>query len=289
VKSASFAPPPPPHDSRIVDGTSTVIPFQDDGGHRVYLPVYLNGEGPFAFELDNGGHFILTEDTAKELGLASHGSFASTGAGSQIRQAGYVKIAELRVGNAELVNQTAKVLSLSHNDRPGTLPRAGILGLEFFERFIVGVDHRNKKVSLQLISQSPTSHPGRPVPLLFDEDAPLVAGGYQGAKGNVMLDIGNAGSTIIEYYWARQHGFVSRLASGTKIEDEWLSTGAVRLGPFSMGNVKVAYFGQPQRGSESTHSVAAIAGEPLLSRFDAVYDYGRQTVWLDPIAANNKP
>jgi hypothetical protein len=289
VKSASFAPPPSPRDSRIVDGTSTVIPFQDDGGHRVYLPVYLNGKGPFAFELDNGGHFILTADTAKELGLTSQGSFASTGAGSEIRQAGYAKIAALRVGNAELVDQTAKVLSLSHNDRPGSLPRAGILGLEFFERFIVGIDHRNKTVSLQLISKAPAAQQGRPVPLLFDEDAPLVPGAYARAKGNVMLDIGNAGSTIIEYYWAREHGFVSKLASGTKIDDEWLSTGTVSLGPFSMDNVKVAYFGQPERGSESTHSVAAIAGEPLLSRFNAVYDYGRQTVWLDPIAMKAKP
>jgi hypothetical protein len=289
VKSASFAPPPPPHDSRIVDGTSTVIPFQDDGGHRVYLPVYLNGKGPFAFELDNGGHFILTADTANELGLTSEGSFASTGAGSEIRQAGYAKIAALRVGNAELVDQTAKVLSLSHNDRPGSLPRAGILGLEFFERFIVGVDHRTKTVSLQLISEAAAAHPGQPLRLLFDEDAPLVAGGYDGTKGNVMLDIGNAGSTIIEYYWARQHGFVSKLANGTKIDDEWLSTGTVTLGTLSMDNVKVAYFGQPERGSEGTHSVAAIAGEPLLSRFNAVYDYGHQTVWLDPIAMKNKP
>ena len=283
VKSASFGPPPTPNDSRIVDGTSTVIPFQDDGGRRVYLPVYLNGKGPFAFELDNGGHFILTTATAEALGLAPQGSFASTGAGTEIHQAGYVKIGALRIGNAEIVNQTAKVLALSHNDRPGSPPRAGILGLELFERFLVGVDHRKKTVSLGLISDASGKHPGRPVRLLFDEDAPLVAGGFEGATGNVMLDIGNAGSTIIEHYWAQQHGLVARLAGGTKVDDEWLSTGNVAVGPFTLRNMKVAYFGKPERGSESTHSIAAIAGEPLLSRFNAVYDYARQTVWLDPL------
>lgn len=283
VRSAPIAPPPPPHDSRIVGGSSTTVPFQDDGGHRVYLPVYLNGKGPFAFELDNGGHFILTSDTAKALGLAPQGSFASTGAGTEIRQAGYVRIGDLRVGNAEMVNQTAKVLSLSHNDRPGLPPRAGILGLEFFERFIVGVDHQTKTVSLRPISASSATHPGRPLRLLFDEDAPLVAGGFEGAKGNVMLDIGNAGSTIIEYYWAQRHGLVSRLASGAKKDDEWLSTGTVRLGSFILKDAKIRYFGHPGRGSESAHSVAAIAGEPLLAHFNAIYDYGRQTVWLDPL------
>ena len=28
---------------------------------------------------------------------------------------------------------------------------------------------------------------------------------------------------------------------------------------------------------------AAVLGEPLLSRFNAVYDYGRGKVWLDPL------
>ncbi len=283
VRSATFIPPPRPNDSRIADGTSTTIQFQDDGGHRVYLPVYLNGKGPFAFELDNGGHFILTSATANALGLTPRGSFASTGAGTQIHQAGYVRVGEVRVGEAEIVNQTAKVLPLSHNDRPGLPPRAGILGLEFFERFIVGVDHLNKAVSLQLMSSKSRVHPGQPVQLLFDEDAPLVAGGFDGARGNVMLDIGNAGSTIIEHYWASRHGLISELANGTEIDFEWLSRGDVSLGPFTLKGVKVAYLGQPKRGSEFTQSVAAIAGEPLLSRFDAIYDYGHHTVWLNPL------
>ena len=283
-QSASFAPPPLPNDSRILDGRSTTIPFEDDNGRRVYLPVYLNGKGPFAFELDNGGHFILTAATAKELGLEAQGSFASTGAGNEIRWSGYVHIGKLRVGNAEVVNQTAKVLPLSHNERPGPLPRAGILGLEFFERFIVGVDHGKKTVSLAPISASQVTHPGTPVHLLFDEDAPLVAGGFEAAKGNVMLDIGNAGPTIIEYHWAEQHGLASKLARGTRAGSRRLSRGTINLGPFTLKNVEVAYFGPGERGSESTHSVAAIAGEPLLSRFNAVYDYARQTVWLDPVA-----
>jgi hypothetical protein len=281
--SAFFGPPPLPNDSRVVDGRSTTIPFEDDNGRRVYLPVYLNGKGPFAFELDNGGHFILTAATAKELGLSAQGSFNSTGAGNEIRQSGYVQIGKLRVGNAVMVNQTAKVLSLSHNERPGLLPRAGILGLEFFERFIVGVDHRNKTVSLEPISGSPVTHPGTPVTLLFDEDAPLVAGGFNGAKGNVMLDIGNAGPTIVEYHWAEQYGVAPKLASGTPVGAKLLFRGTINLGPFTLKDVEVVYFGPGERGSESTHSIAAVVGEPLLFRYNAVYDYARQTVWLEPL------
>jgi Aspartyl protease len=285
IRSASFVPPPIPNDSRILNGKSTTISFEDDNGHRVYLPVYLNGKGPFAFELDNGGHFILTAATAKELGLSGQGSFASTGAGNEIRQASFVKVAALGVGDALLENQTAKVLSLSHNDRPGRPPRAGILGLELFERFVVGIDHRQKTVSLRTFASSSTRSPGRPLRLIFDEDAPLVAGAIDGAKGNIMLDIGNAGSTIVEDHWAERHGLTAKLLGGTKVDAERLSTGAVTLGPFTLSDQKLAYFGRGERGSESTVSVAAIAGEPLLSQFNAVYDYEQETVWLEPLAA----
>ena len=123
-----------------------------------------------------------------------------------------------------------------------------------------------RRQSLAPISASQVTHPGTPVHLLFDEDAPLVAGGFEAANGNVMLDIGNAGPTIIEYHWAEQHGLASKLAHGTRAGSRRLSRGTINLGPFTLKNVEVAYFGPGERGSELTHSVAAIAGEPLLSR-----------------------
>ena len=283
VRSASFRSPPAPHDSRIIGGRSTTIRFEDDNRRRVFLPVYLNGKGPFAFELDNGGHFIVTQETADALGLAAEGSFSSTGAGNEIRHGGYARIAALRLGNAELVNQPAKVMTLSHNDRGSSPPRAGILGLEFFERFVVGVDHRNKTVNLRLIGDSPPDHPGQSIPLLFDQDAALAAGSFEGVAGNVMLDIGNAGPTIVEDYWAAMHGLSPKLAKGTPKGSAKLSIGTVGVGPFVLHGETVAYFGSAERGSEYTRSVAAVLGEPLLSRFNAVYDYGRGKVWLDPL------
>jgi Aspartyl protease len=283
VKTASFNPPSLPNDSRIIGGSSTTIKFEDDNRRRIYLPVYLNGKGPFAFELDNGGHFILTQATAKALGLTAEGSFSSTGAGNEIRQAGYVKVDDLRVGNAEVKNQTAKVLPLSHNERPGLLPRAGVLGLEFFERFVVGIDHQTKTVSLRLISDSVGVHPGRALRLVFDEDAPLVSGGYAGVIGNVMLDTGNAGPTIIEAYWASQNGLSANLARGEPRGSAKLSKGIVSLGPFVLRDETISYYGSAERGSENTRSIAAVIGEPLLTRFNAVYDYGHRAVWLDPL------
>lgn len=281
--TASFVPPPLPDDSKIVGGRSTTVTYEDDDRRRIFLPVYLNGKGPFTFELDNGGHFILTEATAEALGLTPQGSFASTGAGNDVHKTGYVTISDLRVGKAEVTDQPAKVLPLSHNERRGLPPRAGVLGLEFFERFIVAIDHRNKKVTLYKMGDRTVSHRGRPVQLLFDEDAALAAGSFDGIAGNVMLDTGNAGPTIIEDYFASAHGLRAKLSRGEKKGSQWISKGVVGIGPFGLADETVSYVGTAERGSEFTRSVAAIAGEPLLSRFDAVYDYGHQTVWLNPL------
>lgn len=283
ASTTSFSPPPLPDDSKILGGSSTTIAYEDADRRRIFLPVYLNGKGPFTFELDNGGHFILTEATAQALGLTPEGAFASTGAGSEVHKTGYATVADLRVGQADVTHQPAKVLPLTHNERPGLPPRAGILGLEFFERFIVAIDHRDKKVSLYRMSDRAVPHSGRPVRLLFDEDAALAAGAYDGIVGNVMLDIGNAGPTIIEDYWAAAHGLRAKLSRGEQRGSQWISKGTVAIGPFHLGDETVSYLGPAERGSEYTRSVAAIAGEPLLSRFDAVYDYGHQTVWLNPL------
>ena len=280
---ASFSPPAPPKDAVIAGNVSTTVPFEDDGRHRVFVPVYLNGKGPFTFELDNGGHFILTEATAAELGLTAEGSFASTGAGTEVQRSGYVPIEQLRVGNAVVTHQTAKVLPLSHNDRPGLPPRAGILGLEFFERFIVSIDHRNKTVTLDLISARGGTHPGRALPITFDEDAPLTEGAYDGKRGVVMLDIGNASPTIVEHSWAAKHGLVPELSRGVPRGSAKLSNGRVAIGPFELSGESIVYFGPAERGSEHTQSVALMVGEPLLSRFNATYDYGRSKVWLEPL------
>lgn len=283
--TADFARPAPPRDATIRDGrTSTTVPYADDHRTRTYVPVYLNGKGPFTFELDNGGHNILTTETADAIGLTTAGSFNATGAGNAVSQSGIARIAELRIGDAVMTDQPVRVrkLSAEANDRSPNPPRAGILGLELFERYIIAIDRQEKTVTLSRFGSMP--HPkGTPVPLVFAEDAPLVAGSYQGRPGDFMLDTGNAGATIIEDCWAAPLGLTQALATGTPRGDARYSKGDVALGPFRLSGELVSYYGPALRGSEYTRAVAGIYGEPLLSRFDATYDYSRGTVWLDRI------
>jgi hypothetical protein len=282
---SDFARPEPPDDATFVgQQSSTNIAFEDDHRTRIYLPVYLNGKGPFLFELDNGGHNILTTQTAAAIGLTASGAFSSTGAGNAVSSSGIGRIARIQIGDAMLRDQPVQIRDFpsTSNDRSPNMPRAGILGLELFERFVVAIDASRKTVTLTKFGSNARPR-GLAIPLVFAEDAPLIEGSYNGHKGDFMLDTGNAGPTIIEDFWARPLGLTKALDKGVARGDAKVSTGSVGIGPFDLRGELVSYYGPAERGSEYTRAVAGILGEPLLSRFKATYDYSSATVWLEQL------
>jgi len=282
-----FRMPAAPHDVRFLDGThASSVPYEDDHRTRIYIPVFLNGKGPFTFELDSGGHLILTQKTVAALGLNPQGAFSSTGAGVQVFKAGYIHLNSVRIGTAEILDQTAKTLPLSDqsNDRGSRAPRAGILGLELFERFCVSIDRSQQIVILEAPRAIAPAPPWVGLPISFDEDAPLVSGSFLGAGGEFMIDTGDAGSTIIEQFWAEQLGvaelFDAALSLGGEVK---LALAEITLGPFRASNEVVSWYGAQARGSEHTRSVAVVVGEPLVSRFDLKFDYLHGRLWMRPV------
>jgi hypothetical protein len=283
--AGDFDPPKPPNDVVVLNGRqSTTVPFEDDHRTRIYIPVFLNRKGPFVFELDNGGHNILTTETAQALGLTAAGSFSSTGAGNAVSESGIARVARIQVGDAVITDQPVSIrkFSAASNDRSPNPPRAGVLGLELFERFVVAIDPKAKTVTLRRFGLADRPG-GTAIPLVFAEDAPLIDGSYRGHRGDFMLDTGNAGPTIIEDFWAKPIGLSTALDKGVPRGDAKVSKGVVGLGPFEQAAELVSYYGAAERGSEYSRAVAGVYGEPLLSRFRSTYDYSRGMVWLDPL------
>jgi hypothetical protein len=285
---AAFARPPRPKDYAILTGAdSTTVPYEDDGGARIYVPVFVDGKGPYAFEIDTGGHLIIGADLATALALESVGHFANTGAGTAITQTGVVANQEIRIGEAVIERQAAKVRTFPNDRITGKSPRAGLLGLELFERFAVQIDRGNKTVTLTPIEKFKGGH-GTALPIRFIEDAPLVKGAFDGHTGDFEIDSGNAGPTIIEGYWAHELGLDATLSkglawsagTGSGAYQEWLSRGELTLGPKHLPHQLVSYVGQPERGSEATRLQAGVAGEWALRCFDTTYDYGHGMIWI---------
>ncbi|HXI49225.1 MAG TPA: aspartyl protease family protein, partial [Steroidobacteraceae bacterium] len=293
VTTSAYGEPAPPHDYTVLGGhASTTVSYESDVD-RIFVPVTIDGNGPLMFELDTGGHLLLTADAAGGLGLKPVGAFSSTGGGQGVLKAGFVRVHETRIGDAVIRDQPAKVLPLrsSSNDRGPRAPRSGILGLELFERFAVQLNRSAHSLTLTPLSEFRYQGKGTALPLRFTEDAPLTQGAIQGIAGDVELDTGNAGPAILEGYWATSHGLSDKFSGGVVTSGsgvggdyrETVNRAKLTLGPFDLPNELVSYAGVVERGAESVRSVAGNFGEPILQQFNIAFDYAHYIVWLDPL------
>jgi len=280
---STFAEPPAPHDVVMLHGAlMTRVPYVVEG-QKPIVEVSVNGIGPFPFVLDTGAHFILTPATAHRIGVSPRGDASSTGQGNGILKTGFTRVRTLRIGDAVIANDVAKVVPyrfgrLERGPRP---PKAGWLGLSLFERFAVTIDPVSRSVTLRPLGRERPKPPGVRIPLKFDEDAPLIACSVDSHRGPCMVDTGNAGSNIVEGYWAQRNGLASRLSHGVPIGDGiTVSRAMLAFGSIRAPRELVEYQPPAQRGSESTTVEAAILSEGLIDRYTTTIDYDRHAMWM---------
>jgi hypothetical protein len=288
-----FAKPRQPRDYLIVDGAkSATVPYEDGGRGRIYVSVLIDAKGPFPFEVDTGAALTLTPETAAKIHLVPVGNISNSGAGPATEQSGLAQTRQIRIGSAIIQNQIANVLAISKlgNDRGARPPRAGILGLELFERFAVELDRTSKTLTLTPLEKFDGVKGGSVIPIHFTGDAPEAVGTFNGISGDFMLDTGDAAPAIIYGYWAQEYGLAEKLSqgvqwSGVGVGGEFpvvLSRGDFTLGPLTLPREVVTYTGVGKHGDSSTHLLAGIVGESSLYRFNMTYDYAHQVVWIDP-------
>jgi hypothetical protein len=288
-----FAKPAQPRDYLIVGGAkSATVSYEDGGRGRIYVSVFIDDRGPFPFEVDTGAALLLTPETAAQLRLVPVGNIANSGGGPGIDHSGLVRTREIRIGSAIIQNQVANVLAISKigNDRGARPPRAGILGLELFERFAVQLNRTAKTLTLTPLERFQGVPGDRAIPIRFTDDSPEAAGTFNGVSGDFMLDTGDAAPAIIYGYWAQEHGLSATLSqgvqwSGVGVGGEFpvlLSRGDFTLGSLSFPRQVVSYTGIGKHGDSSARLLAGVIGESSLYRFNMTYDYGHQTVWIDP-------
>jgi predicted aspartyl protease len=211
-----FAPPRRPHDSTVIGG-KTEVPIELDG--FVTVKAMINGQGPFDFILDTGGHDILTPEAAKSIGLVLEGAGSSGGSGEGRVSEKYARVARVDIGGMTMCDQTFTVLPMSYEtvEQGPRPPLAGILGMEIFERFAVRLDYPGKLLTLQPLETFQYHGNGRRVTLYFNDDEPLVSASMNGHAGDFGIDTGNTGSLIVQGQWAKREGLASALEKGYEV------------------------------------------------------------------------
>jgi hypothetical protein len=259
---------------------AVTVPYVMEGAKPI-VNVSIDGRGPFPFVVDTGGHFILTAQTAHQLDLVGRGGASSVN-GHVIHRVGFTKIARLQIGGAVISDEVAKIepYSFSKLERGPRPPKAGWLGLEFFERFAVTFDPTKRMMTLRPLNEPRPAPAGTKIPLIFDEDSPLTACRIERRPGVCMLDTGNAGATIIANVWAARAGLTPAFATGLDTGDDRVSRASVSIGPFDRPDAIVSY--AAGAGAELFNVEAAVISEALIDGFVATFDYGRRGVWLKP-------
>jgi len=292
--ASDFQKPQMSEKTRMFGGAKSVsVPIALEG-RQLLVWASVNGHAPLPFILDTGGHAILDTVAASMLGLRGAGAGVSGGAGAGTIALQYTRVASVRIGNAELVNQPFLVIAYPYDfyERGRRTPLAGILGLEWFERYAIRIDYARRILTLTPLAQFRHGGSATALPIRFQEDMPLARAAADGHYGDFGVDTGNASVLILYGDFLRRSGLLAKYAPGYAISGEGTggsNTGRrERLAAFSIGGRVIpnldAYFTQMKTGSFSSWTEAGDLGLTVLSRFTPTFDYATQTLYLDPVA-----
>jgi hypothetical protein len=287
--NSEFGRPQPPDDFTIAGG-KTVVPVDFDGD--VIVEAKLNGQGPFAFILDTGGHDILTPDAASELGLRPVGAGASGGSGEGTLPEQYARVDRMDIGGMTMRNQAFTVIPLQFDtvERGAQPALAGILGLELFERFAMQLDYRDRTLAFEPLSGYRHQGGGSAVPIFFGDDQPLLVAKIDGVSGEVGLDTGNSGTLVVQGIWADNHGLKQQMTSGFPslgfgtggVSPNWTSRADLDLAGHLFPRI-IAHYAEDKKGAFSSRTEAGNVGNDILASFALAFDYGHGEIWFEPV------
>jgi predicted aspartyl protease len=287
VDDRTFQPPHAPDDTTVANGKVT-IPVEI--GNYVTIEAKINGQGPFAFLFDTGGHAILTPEAAKMLGLQSSGAGSSGGAGEGRLSVQYTMVDRMDLGGVTFKDQHFLVIPLQYGivgrgERP---PLAGILGLEILERLAMRLDYRDRTITFWPRKTYRHKGDGVAVPITFSDDVPLLDAQVEGKSGDFALDTGNGGSLDVQHVWAESHGLAGQMKRGVEMisfgaggeSRNWVS----RVSDFELADHDfhhvAAGYAEDRRGAFSSRTEAGNIGTQVLANFILDFDYANSRIWF---------
>src|SRR5580658_5131780 len=116
--------------------------------NRIFVPVMINGHGPFHMILDTGANLGVSPEVAQQAGLTAESTSVTGGVGEKSVDAQNSHVRELAFGPVHLSNLECDIISTS--DSPyvfGKIPVDGFFGAEVFEKYVVRHDYQKKELT----------------------------------------------------------------------------------------------------------------------------------------------
>jgi hypothetical protein len=280
------------HDFSIAGGAhETTVPFRLLNNH-VYADVSINGSKPMTFILDTGGHSILTPETAKALGVGAQGNVTGGGGGDQLVTGGVATVKSITLGGATLTDQPVTVQVFSAKGVEG-VNEAGMIGYEFFSRFVTRFDYGNHTVTFIDKKSFDPKDAGTPVPMRLYHQFPEILGSYDGVPGRFGIDTGSRMALLLNKIYAANNNFPPVGAKAVAAQTGWGVGGPTHSMVFKgstlkLGDVTIDHpltmVSTDKGGAGAVEAFPNNVGGGILKRYAVTFDYQHSTMYLKPIA-----
>jgi predicted aspartyl protease len=269
-------------------------------GSQVFLRLRVNGSEPLWFGLDTGASAtVINTTTAEALGLKLEGSHQTTGAGGQA-QSSTVRGVRLDIGGARLEDLSVMTIALTSIENAMGHRMDGILGSEFFRRYVVELDYERLLINLYEPAGFEYRGRGESLPLTFALNHPYVRAkvampGREPVEGRFVLDTGSNFPLILLDSFVREKRLAESPAKTLKVTGRGVGgevampvgrTGRLLLGSYSLENPVTSF---PQSGWFAREGAAGNIGGAILRRFKVTFDYSRSRLFLEPYERLDAP
>jgi hypothetical protein len=259
----------------------------------IFLAVRVNGSKPLSFGLDTGAFLsVINTSKVQELGLKTGGRGVGLGAGGQVPSVSLPDV-NLDISGAPLKDLELSAMAL--NSIENSLGRAmdGILGAEFFRRYVVEIDYEKREISLYEPADFKYAGRGKSLPLTFYHNHPYVRAkvwlpGISPVEGEFVIDAGSNFPVILLPAFIERHKLRESLPPtitnfgrgvGGEVHMPIGRASALELGGLKLERPVTAF---PSSGWFGEQGKAGNIGSAVLRRFKVIFDYSRARMILEP-------
>lgn len=273
-----------PASRKLIDTSHTApIPIPATFNYSgIIVPVTIAGTS-YNFLLDSGADgLMLSPQLAARLGYKLYG-LSRTPIGED-PGASQTIVPDLAIGGLHLNNIVFKVAPLNKPDDNDHL--AGVLGLDFWSSAIVGLDFKNKTVTLYPASTAPPDASSLGVvPIVVDDGVPRASASIEGVQGFFKLDTGSSGTVLYRHYFDQ---LPTKTTMEMVVEMQWMG-GTVDMAGYTVDDLafgstqfKHANVVVPPASSADDPQYDGLLGRNIMEYYTMYFDYEGHAVYLKP-------
>ncbi|AGY56285.1 aspartyl protease family protein [Gloeobacter kilaueensis] len=284
---------------QVKNERTITVPFHSSPAGLAAFSTKINGQEPFNFVLDTGATFnSVSENVVQKLHLPLRilaNPFSVETDGSLPTQISGESIAnELEIGNLKLRNVVLRILPASAMSRSSFLSKIdGILGVSFFQDFLVQLDYVNLSATFSDFDRSLSGCDVAVIPFTQGPTGmPIVEGEIDGIPAQLDVDTGSSSSLILYRPFVEKNGLYklysrkipsSKSSLGGVLYTERARAQVLKIGQFEIKKPLIELVSENEKSTDA-NSASGVIGNDILSRFNVTFDFKRQQVALQKSA-----